>query len=72
MIRFNSGLGGITCDYCAVLVAAGKVEKPKFIYQADSFLDCEDHHFCDDKCLLKYCEREQCGFNRIKEIKAKE
>lgn len=56
MIRFNNGVGGITCDYCKILIAVGYEPDLQYIYRVRK----EDHvkhngcDFCDESCHMGY------------------
>lgn len=52
--RFNSGMGGITCDTCNTLVVTGKQLYPGKELIAVPTRDGDELHFCSKKCKHKY------------------
>lgn len=60
--KFNSGIGGYTCDTCSILLWAGrdgdeKPENRRYIYTAEPGTVLEDgqgHWFCSNRCRSNY------------------
>ena len=64
-IKFNSGMGAILCENCAVIMASGS-DVPKHIMTNPS---PNEHYFCSERCLEEHIERERrkCKIFTIKE-----
>lgn len=54
--RFNSGMGGVTCDNCGILICAGVKGKRIFCYSTKVLIEYKDEHYCSKKCLHKVKE----------------
>lgn len=66
--RFNSGIGGLTCDQCNILVVAGHpdIGKPLWIYPTKKYYVCKEagplpsskeFHFCCRACMQRFIEK---------------
>jgi len=59
--RFNSGMGGYTCDKCKVLIWAGSKgmkdrSKRHFVYstKATDIVEDDDNMFCSPECAVDH------------------